>query len=251
MIKIIPLGVNGAFTKYYHNNYVFELGDRKLLVDAGTTLRSSLPVAGFKETDITDIIITHLHSDHVGGLEEFAQRCKWIYNHKPNLWIRGSMKEQFEEVIGKGLYTDGLTLDDYFNVYTVETGFHNSFNIGDFNIELVNTDELHASGMKSMGIKVNDPNGQNIIFTSDIAHHEKSCFKELINKNTAAIFHDVSIIPNAVHSHLDDVVEYYKDTIELYRIYAMHYQDDINIKELEEKYGINFVVRYEVYQIGE
>jgi glyoxylase-like metal-dependent hydrolase (beta-lactamase superfamily II) len=249
MIKIIPLGVNGAFTKYYHNNYVFELGDRKLLVDAGTTLRNSLPDAGFKETDITDIIITHLHSDHVGGLEEFAQRCKWMFNHKPNLWIRSGMKGQFEEVVGKGLYTDGLTLNDYFNVFTVETGYDYSFNIGEFYIELVNTDNLHAQGMKSMGLRVNDPNGQNIIFTSDIAKHEESCFKGLIDNRTVALFHDVSIVPNAVHSHLDDVIEYYKDAIEVYRIYAMHYQDDVNTKELEEKYGINFAVRNETYII--
>src|SRR5690606_38979954 len=131
------------------NNYVFELGERKLLVDAGTTLRYSLKEAGYEETDITDVIITHLHSDHVGGLEEFAQRCKWIHNHKPNLWARGRMMDELEEVVGKGLFTDGLTLDDYFNVHTVECGSRNHFKINDYVIELIKTDDLHVKNMKS------------------------------------------------------------------------------------------------------
>lgn len=241
-MKIKALGVHGAFTKYYHNNYVFELEDRKLLVDAGTTLRSSLPAAGYKESDITDIIITHLHSDHVGGLEEFAQRCKWIHNHKPNLWVRGSMKDELEEVVGKGLFTDGLSLDDYFHAYTVEIGYDNSFKIGKYVIELINTDNLHAQGMKSFGFKVHDIElGKNLIFTSDIAKHDKAQFRNLINSETVAIFHDVSMVPNAVHSYIGDVVEFYKDDIEVSKIYGMHYQDDINYGEYIEKFGINFV----------
>lgn len=248
-MKIKPLGVNGAFTKYYHNNFVFELGERKLLVDAGTTLRNSLSAAGYKETDITDVIITHLHSDHVGGLEEFAQRCKWIHNHKPNLWIRGRMKKQFEEVVGKGLYTDGLSLTDYFNVYSVETHKLNSFKIGEYIIELICTDNLHAQSMYSMGLKITSPSGQNIVYTSDIAKHEESAFKSTVDKNTAALFHDISMVRNPVHSYIGDVVEYYKDVIEPYRIYGMHYQDDTDTLKYIREYGIEFVELNQIYVI--
>jgi metal-dependent hydrolase (beta-lactamase superfamily II) len=247
-MKIIPLGVNGAFTKYFHNNYVFELDERKLLVDAGTTLRYSLKEAGYKETDITDIIITYLHSDHVGGLEEFAQRCKWIHNHKPNLWIRGKMKQELEEVVGKGLFTDDLTLNDYFNVFTVECGFRNRFKIGAYTIELIVTDDLHAKNMKSFGLNIEFPNEENILFTSDIAKHEQAIFKHFVTYKTVALFHDISIVRNPVHSYIEDVIEYYKDKIDLNKIYAMHYQDDVDVEELEKQYGINFVRSRKVYE---
>ncbi|MGD7046974.1 MBL fold metallo-hydrolase [Rossellomorea marisflavi] len=240
-MKIKALGVNGAFTKNYHNNFVFEMGERTLLVDAGTTLRYSLSDAGFKETDITDIIITHLHSDHVGGLEEFAQRCKWIFNHKPNLWVRGKMKAQLEEVIEKGLCTDGLTLNDYFNIYTCETGARNSFNIGNHQIELIDTDNLHSEGMLSMGLKITLENGHNVIYTSDIAKHQLAGFKDAIDERTSVLFHDVSMVENPVHSYIEDVVEHYKDVIAPHRIFAMHYQDETDLVELQQTYGISVV----------
>lgn len=248
-MNIKALGVNGAFTKNYHNNFVFEIGNRKLLVDAGTTLRYSLKDSDYKETDITDVIITHLHSDHVGGLEEFAQRCKWIHNHKPNLWIRDEMKDQFEEVVGKGLFTDGLTLNDYFNVYTCETGIRNAFQIVDHTIQLINTDNLHSEGMLSVGLKITLPNGQNIIYTSDIAKHEFSEFKSLIDDRTSVLFHDVSFVRNPVHSYIEDVVDHYKDVIAPHRIIGMHYQDDVDLVEPQLKYGIDFATTLHKYVV--
>jgi ribonuclease BN (tRNA processing enzyme) len=244
MIKVFPLGVNGAFTKYFHNNYIFELGNKKLLVDAGTSLRYSLPKSGFKETDITDIVITHLHSDHVGGLEEFAQRCKWIYNHKPNLWIRNDLAGGISQILSCGLCTDGLLLSDYFNIEYVQDGFM----IDLFEIEFLITDNLHADNMLSMGLKINDiQDNKNIIFTSDIAKIEEAQFDGYFDQSTTALLHDVSIVPNSVHSFIDDVVNYYKGKIELRKIYGMHYQDDVNIKELEKSYGINFIEMHDVY----
>lgn len=239
-MKIKALGVNGAFTKHYHNNYVFELGNRKLLVDAGTTLRSSLPDAGYKESDITDVIITHLHSDHVGGLEEFAQRCKWIHNHKPNLWIHDELALGLNQIVNSGLCTDGLRLSDYFCVLYVRE----EFAINNYIIELLETENLHAQNMFSMGLKVNGlKENKNVIFTSDIAKHEEACFRGVIDRNTVALFHDVSLVKNAVHSYIEDVVDFYKDDIEPHKIFGMHYQDEINYSEYIGKYGINFAVR--------
>ncbi|WEG18685.1 MBL fold metallo-hydrolase [Alkalihalophilus pseudofirmus] len=238
MIRVTPLGVNGAFTKYYHNNYVFELGDRKLLVDTGTTLRYSLQEAGFKESDITDIVITHLHSDHVGGLEEFAQRCKWIHNHKPTLWIRNELAGGLTQIISNGLCTDGLSLEDYFNIEFIK----GNFMLGLYEIETLETTDLHAQNMFSMGLKINDiQEGINIVFTSDIAKHEAAQFDGYFDSSTVALFHDVSTIKNPVHSYIEDVVIYYKDKIHASKIYGMHYQDDLNITEFSDIYGIEFV----------
>lgn len=249
MIKVTPLGVNGAFTKYYHNNYVFELGSRKLLVDAGTTLRYSLHEAGFEEEDITDIIITHLHSDHVGGLEEFAQRCKWMFNHIPVLWIREDMLGDLEEIVGKGLFTNHLQLQDYFNIRTFKTGFENDdIWIGEYLVSAINTDNLHCEGMKSIALDFFDPHDDmNVLFSSDIKNLYETEFHIFVGKYTKGILQDCSFVENGVHSTIEEVLNYYGSDLKD-KGYAMHYQDDINIEELSNKYGIKFVERGKIYK---
>lgn len=244
-IKITALGTGGAFTKYYHNNYVLEHGDVKLLIDTGTTLRNSLHVAGYKETDITDVIITHLHSDHVGGLEEFAQRCKWMFNHKPNLWIREDMAEDLLEVVGHGLFTDGLELEDYFRVNTFNAGDDSGFNIQELFVIAIDTDNLHCKGMKSNAFSFYNEL-DNLIFSGDIKNLKMSYLNEYISPSTLAIFQDTSLAPNGVHSDINEVLEYYGKAKKI--VYAMHYQDGINIEENEKKYGIKFVVPQRAYE---
>ncbi len=79
-MKIYPLGVGGAFTKSnYHNNYIIQLDEKYMLIDAGTTLRYSLQEAGFNYSDIHFVFISHLHFDHVGGLEEMVLQRFWRF----------------------------------------------------------------------------------------------------------------------------------------------------------------------------
>lgn len=73
---------------------LIEDGDRLILIDTGIgnkqsekffgyyflhgdqSLHSSLHQAGFSRDDITDVFLTHLHFDHVGGALEFANGSK-------------------------------------------------------------------------------------------------------------------------------------------------------------------------------
>jgi glyoxylase-like metal-dependent hydrolase (beta-lactamase superfamily II) len=60
------------------NTYLIKAGKRLILVDAGSgnlfgpqfggALVKSFEKAGFKPEDVTDILITHIHLDHTGGL---------------------------------------------------------------------------------------------------------------------------------------------------------------------------------------
>ena len=70
-------------------------GDRLVLIDTGTgpqmgagKLRASLTAAGFRPDQVTDILISHSHGDHVGGLVNAAGELAF-----PNATIRMSAAE--------------------------------------------------------------------------------------------------------------------------------------------------------------
>ncbi|MFT6400106.1 MAG: glyoxylase-like metal-dependent hydrolase (beta-lactamase superfamily II) [Bradymonadia bacterium] len=118
-----------------------EFGDRKVLVDAGMgdkwseketgiyalrhpegTLKEQLTAHGVDPDGITDVLITHLHFDHVGGLttagtdgprptfpraRHWVQRENWAWANGPSVRDAGSYrKENFLPLIGP----DGVDL---------------------------------------------------------------------------------------------------------------------------------------------
>jgi ribonuclease BN (tRNA processing enzyme) len=236
-MKIFPLGVGGAFTeRFYHNNFIFELGNVNLLVDAGTTLRYSLNASGFALDDIDYILITHFHSDHSGGLEEFLQRCYFRFEkgehkpHRPTLLMMESQMEQFNHVLSSGLYNQNLTLTDYCNVQVIPNVSKQDFYIEleSYRVEMINTSNLHVHGMHSFAFKVTDiDTNRNVFFTSDIKHLEKSNFLLKIDLETKAIFHDLQLQRNPVHVDLEEIISYYPESY-YDKIYVMHYPDHIN-----------------------
>lgn len=79
------------------NAYLLVLGDRRILVDAGTgdllgpslnKLPESLAAAGFTPGQITDILLTHIHADHSGGL---TVQGRMVF---PNATVRVSREEK-------------------------------------------------------------------------------------------------------------------------------------------------------------
>jgi len=65
------------------NAFLIVGGERLILVDAGTgahvtpavgKLEASLAAAGYKPEQITDILVTHMHTDHIGGMTADGRR---------------------------------------------------------------------------------------------------------------------------------------------------------------------------------
>jgi ribonuclease BN (tRNA processing enzyme) len=71
--RLTFLGSGSAFTvgdgNWQSNMLIESAGGRRLLVDCGCDARLSLAEAGLQAKDIDAVFVSHLHSDHVGGLE--------------------------------------------------------------------------------------------------------------------------------------------------------------------------------------
>jgi ribonuclease BN (tRNA processing enzyme) len=144
MMKLLFLGSGSAFTvggdNFHSNMLLINEQDDKLLIDCGSDIRFSLYEAGFSYADITDIYISHLHSDHVGGLEyiglstRFDPRC-----HKPSLYISKELaSELWERTLSGGMRSiegDIADLNTYFEVHPIK--FNECFSWEKIDFELV------------------------------------------------------------------------------------------------------------------
>ncbi len=71
-MKITFLGSGSHFVyaeENYHSNILIENNGKKLLYDAGTTIKDALHLNGTSVNEIDNVFVSHLHGDHSGGLE--------------------------------------------------------------------------------------------------------------------------------------------------------------------------------------
>jgi ribonuclease BN (tRNA processing enzyme) len=72
-MKIKILGAGSAFGyNQYQSNFLLDFDGYKMLFDCGSDIRWALKEQGYGINDIDGIYISHLHADHIGGLEWVA-----------------------------------------------------------------------------------------------------------------------------------------------------------------------------------
>ncbi len=209
MMKLLFLGSGSAFTvggdNYHSNMLLMTENDDKLLIDCGSDIRFSLFEEGFSHRDITDIYISHLHSDHVGGLEYIGLSSKFDPQcNKPNLYLSKDVaSEIWENTLSGGMRSvsgDLMTLDDYFSVHPIAFGCSFRWQKIEFKVIRV----LHIDNgyylMPSYGLFFTI-NHCNILLTTDT----QLCLDYLKDYYEKAdiIFNDCEIapFPTSVHAH--------------------------------------------------
>lgn len=90
MEKIIILGSSNAVPKLgQENTYIFlESEEKKILVDCGDNPVGKLTAVDTTVNEITDLILTHFHADHVGSLPLLIMGM-WLEKRETPLMIHG------------------------------------------------------------------------------------------------------------------------------------------------------------------
>ncbi|KTD63985.1 MBL fold metallo-hydrolase [Legionella spiritensis] len=128
-LKLIFLGSGSAFTldeDNYHSNVLLQKDHHTMLIDAGSDIRFSLHKLRLNHRDIQNVYISHLHADHIGGLEwlalstYFDPGCK----DKPHLYISEHLvNDLWEKSLCGGLstlQTEQASLKNFFNVHVIK-----------------------------------------------------------------------------------------------------------------------------------
>ena len=124
-MRLIFLGTGSAFTlDNYQSNILVDASEGRLLIDCGGDARRSLAEQGLTATDISEVYVSHLHADHIGGLEwlglaTYFSGPKDDPSLRPRLHIHHTLVDDLWLSLHGGMGTiqgQVANLDTYFDV---------------------------------------------------------------------------------------------------------------------------------------
>lgn len=228
-MKIIFAGTGSAFTmQNYQTNLVIQSNGKNLLFDCGGDARHSLADVGLKAGDISAVYASHLHADHIGGLEWLALCTKFgpKPHIKPVLAIHPSLVKRAWEILGglRCLQDENATLSSFFDGMDSPAG---GFAWEGILFGYVPTTHVFDGRDKvpSFGLCADDvATSSTVLITSDSVLCDG-----LSNEYAAAdlIIHDCETSPfkSGVHAHYDDLKDLPADIKS--KMLLVHYQDNV------------------------
>jgi ribonuclease BN (tRNA processing enzyme) len=234
------IGTGNARSKPPHNyntNAIIRVNGCICLLDCGLLCPLALHTIGIPLTNIDAVIISHLHGDHVLGLEELL--FSNFFQPTPrrvSLWLpdgllaRGSappgydiwencLRASLETTLESNQTSRVLAFDDYADIHMMTPP--NAYDICGISCEPFPV--VHIKNRPAYGFILNNC----AAFTADCTF-SRNCIENLLNKGVHTIFHDVTFIPyapGAVHTTFEELATLPRDIAE--HIYLMHYADDI------------------------
>ena len=241
--RLTVLGTGDAqASRYWNTCYLIEAGGQRLLIDCGYTIKHALANVDLVLADIDAVFITHVHGDHVHGLERLGLESRYVLNRRPQLLLAPGIRTPLWDRCLRGTMAgdgDHGELEDFFAVQDVDpAGFHWQ----DVNFRLFPTP--HVPGKTSFGLIIND----RLIITSDT--NPVPWLAE--DDSDRIILHDCSLDEvNPVHTTLNELEQVYPPQV-LRRLWAIHYGDELETyRERIEGFCAGVAWQGQVFALGE
>ena len=247
MFKLESLGFGSAFNsqEYGNNSWYFIENDKVFMIDCGSTVFNTFRAKGLDEYKEINVIITHMHTDHVGSLGTLIEWMYYAKGIKVNILAYNTLKRDLLDY----LLISGIEAS-MFNLYITPYG-KAYIKKEDDNIEIIFEEVEHVPQLKTYSITLIRNNTDMIIYSGDTTEKFQSGNDSLFYHYTwltdrfpelelHGLYLDVSLKESPVHAnyyknimgtcdrleedlnrfntevvimHLDDTIENYKETL--------------------------------------
>lgn len=260
-MKITFLGSGSAFCMdNYQSNMIIESNGKKMLFDCGGDIRWALKEKELSALDIDAVYVSHLHADHVGGMEYIAFVNYFVKTlksgFKPTLYGHGRLlNDLWNRTLRGGLASIQMldaSLDTYFDVCKV--GDSKTFEFAGTSFKLVQSIHIIAdtSIVRSYGLMFNSINstegpGKKVFITSD-TQYAPAQIKDFIGASDI-VFHDCETAPYAsgVHAHYNDLKTLAPELKS--KMWLYHYNGNDGLPDAQEDGFRGFVAKGQEFEL--
>lgn len=217
-LNLLMLGTGGAFTRYednYHNNALVETSKGWVMIDCGGTAVQSMAELGIKPWEVKAVFVTHIHGDHVNGIEQLAYERfytgvrgpGWLKTLLVTTWdVFPGLRDVLEPGVRELTTPNGASGNGFDVLFDVMAGEFDELVVGDVVFKFHRTPHIVGPGVDkpSYGVSVQKGNAH-LYYTSD------STFRPSIGDLPFAknlVLHDCTmspIFPATVHTHYDEL----------------------------------------------
>lgn len=205
--------------RFFNTNLLVEAGGRRLLVDCGWTAKQALARIGLGFQHLDAVFITHVHGDHVFGLERAGFEGRYVHRRKLRLFVPRVLRSVLWDECLKGsmgITSEGeMALEDFFEVCEVEERFSWS------GLEFQLFPTTHTPGKPSFGIRLAGA----FVHTSDT-----NVLPDLpgLARDVELVFHDAHTghARHAAHATPEEMAAAYPAWL-LRKIVWVHYGDNV------------------------
>lgn len=168
------------------NAFLVNTGERLVLIDAGTgaylgpslgKLVSSIEASGYKVDDIDDVVLTHIHTDHSGGLmsngkRTFPNAILRVNEREAKFWLSAANAKAASGVVKQQFVEADQCVTPYAEAGKFETFADNAAPVPGLGSILY---AGHTPGHSAITL---ESEGQKIVFWGDITHGDILQFDE-------------------------------------------------------------------------
>ena len=231
-MRLKPLGFGSAFNsqEYGNNSWYFVRKNQVFMIDCGSTVFNTFKEKGLDKYSSVNVIITHLHTDHIGSLGTLIEYLFYVKGFKTDIITDIHLRKDLRTLLSISGIEESM--------YNLITNTYEDKEVYHSNLGIIFLETDHVPQLQSYSLLIDFWDSQKRVYYSGDANDLPNILK-IFNKPELSVdyvYMDYSINGSLVHlsneQPLKQLAEWFSDAT----IHLMHLDDDVEVyKERLEK----------------